>query len=478
MSNHEGFINHQVESRHREPWQAPFDQKIIALLTAHDRPPAETDWSPIEAALYTPHPFTMHPDQAAEVCFDAVRASFAYQVEHNQFYRRYCESANVFPDDLCRPEDLFRIPLVPEHIFKGCPGPEQLVSWLASISSDQINWPASEAWAGGSYDEQIAALRSSSGLQVRSTSGSSGIPSFLPRDPITRRRSAHWKIITFFAMYPDLLDVTDLLSITLWPLDFSWANLITPPERVYALLDKKLGIETVVKAMTAPKKRGFLDRLFWRKGPGKGMALMEDLTVRLRELSASDTPGLLWTPPFLLYSLVRFIQEQGLTFTLGNHWRIMLGGGWKLLHERPLSEDDLRMHAVKALEIPAGHIHDIYGSTECLGLCGLSCEGGYKHIPHTVLHPLVFNEKMEPVGDGQWGRFGFLNPLIQAYPGFILTGDRVRLLSRCPACDRKGPALDSEISRMKGAEDRGCANMVRQVITERLTTQGKKIDGV
>jgi hypothetical protein len=415
----------------------------------------------------------MEAGEAAGLCFNAVRTSFAYHVAHNRFYRRYCESAQVFPDAIRSPEDLFRIPLVPEHIFKGCPGPEQFISWLASITSDEINWPMPDAMSSASYNEQLAALRSIYNILVRSTSGSSGIPSFLPRDTTTRRRSTHWKIITFFAMFPQLLDVADITSITLWPLDFSWADLMTPPERVHVLLDKKLGIETVVKAMTLPKKRGFVDRLLRRNGHGNGTPLMENLVERLMNFSDSGNPCLLWTPPFLLYSLICFIQEHGLDLTLGNQWWIMLGGGWKLIHERPLSEDNLRKHVVKTLGIPEGHIHDIYGSTECLGLCGLSCEGGYKHIPPTVLYPLVFNEKMEPVENGTWGRFGFLNPLIQAYPGFILTGDRVRLLSRCPACNRTGPVLDSDISRMKGAEDRGCANIVRQVITEEITNTGK-----
>ncbi len=437
-----------------------------ALLVPHGPLPSKADWNEIEEALYAPHPFALEEQEAMALRYNAIRFSFAYHVQHNAFYRRYCETAGISPDDLQGPRDLSRIPLIPEHIFKGCPSPEAFVPWLASLSSDEIPWPAPGALSG-SYDEQIATLHRGYGIQVRSTSGSSGVPSFLPRDAPTKRRSAHWKILAFSAMYPELLDLPDLLSVTLWPLDFSWADLMAPQERVHALLDKTLGLETVIRAMTMPAP-GLLDRLLGRKGPGKGSALLEGLVTQLKELLASGVPGLLWTPPFLLYSLACFVRERGLQLKFGGRWRILLGGGWKLLRKRPLSAGALRTLASQVFEIPPSQIHDIYGSTECLGLIGLSCEGGYKHIPPTVLHPLVVNERMEPVGDGEWGRFAFLNPLIHAYPGFIVTGDRVRLLSRCPACDRKGPALDPEVSRMQGAEDRGCANIVRQIIAERL----------
>ncbi|MBI4590201.1 MAG: hypothetical protein HY725_15315 [Candidatus Rokubacteria bacterium] len=446
----------------------PTHPRIQACLALHGEVPAEADWDSIEAALYTPSPFSLNPAEATALRFTAIRASFTYHLAHNAFYRRYCETAGFMPADLRGPDDLPRIPLVPEHFFKGCAGPEQFVAWLASITSDEIGWPA-PGFLGGSYDEQIAALRHDYGIQVRSTSGSSGVPSFLPRDAVTRRRSAHWKILTYFAMYPEVLDLPDLLSVTLWPLEFSWADLIVARERVYALLDKRLGLEAVVRAMTTNEPRGILDRLLGRKGRGKGMGLLEDVAARLSELAGSGAPGILWTPPFLLYALARFVQERGLRLGLDGRWRIELGGGWKLLHERPLSEPELRMFAVQVLGIPSGQIHDMYGSTECLGLCGLSCESGYKHVPHSVLHPLVLDERMEPVGDREWGRFAFLNPLTQAYPGFIVTGDRVRLLSRCPACDRTGPVLEPEITRIQGAEDRGCANIVRQILAERFS---------
>ena len=58
---------------------------------------------------------------------------------------------------------------------------------------------------------------------------------------------------------------------------------------------------------------------------------------------------------------------------------------------------------------------------------------------------------------GEWGRYAFLDASAQSYPGFIISGDRVRMFEHCPVCDRPGPVLDREIERAKGEEVRGCA---------------------
>ena len=438
---------------------------VRACLRDHGEIPCEDNWSSIEKALYGADAYRLRETEAEAFRFAAIQTSFAYHIAHNVFYRRFCTAAGVSPDDLKDPEDLVKLPLVPEHFFKGSPGPEEFIQWLASISSDEILWPVHEA-PRGSYDEQIEVLRRRYGIQVRSTSGSSGIPSFLPRDAVTRRRSAHWKILTYFAMYPELLEVPSVVSITLWPLEFSWADLIVPQERVYALLDKKLGLKTVIRAMTVPMPRRFLAQILGLKARNDSAELLKQLVDQMRDLVASSEAGVLWTPPFLIFSIARFLDERGLKIDFGEHWRVELGGGWKLLNQEPLSPAELRVLVSRTFGIPPDHIYDIYGSTECLGLCALSCEGGYLHIPCSVLHPFVLDDEMKPVGEGKWGRFAYLNPLIQSYPGFIVTEDRVRMLRSCTVCGRAGPVLDGQISRIEGADERGCANIVRQVLAD------------
>ena len=50
----------------------------------------------------------------------------------------------------------------------------------------------------------------------------------------------------------------------------------------------------------------------------------------------------------------------------------------------------------------------------------------------------------------------------------IVTGDQVRLLERCPVCDRPGPVLEPEIKRAAGEEIRGCAEEMRKMLSSDL----------
>ena len=49
-----------------------------------------------------------------------------------------------------------------------------------------------------------------------------------------------------------------------------------------------------------------------------------------------------------------------------------------------------------------------------------------------------------------------------------MTGDRVKLLKRCPVCEKTGFVFERDISRMTGAEAKGCANLMRGIMAEEL----------
>lgn len=66
----------------------------------------------------------------------------------------------------------------------------------------------------------------------------------------------------------------------------------------------------------------------------------------------------------------------------------------------------------------------------------------------------------------EWGLFAFLDASAQSFPGFIISGDRVRMLEHCPVCDRPGPVLEPEIQRAKGEEVCGCAEELRRILAQ------------
>jgi hypothetical protein len=85
---------------------------------------------------------------------------------------------------------------------------------------------------------------------------------------------------------------------------------------------------------------------------------------------------------------------------------------------------------------------------------------------------MVLDDRLRPLPYGEEGRFAFLDAAASSYPGFILTGDRVRMLERCPACDRTGPVLEPEVRRQAGEETRGCAEEVRRLLAAELVGRG------
>ncbi len=90
------------------------------------------------------------------------------------------------------------------------------------------------------------------------------------------------------------------------------------------------------------------------------------------------------------------------------------------------------------------------------------CDHGRFHIP-PILEPVIFDEALLPLaGTTGHGIFGFLDPLALAYPGFIITGDLVRLVGGDCACGLSGPAI-TEIGRAQNREIKGCAGVMASV---------------
>ena len=46
----------------------------------------------------------------------------------------------------------------------------------------------------------------------------------------------------------------------------------------------------------------------------------------------------------------------------------------------------------------------------------------------------------------------------------LITGDRVKILEHCPVCNREGPVLDIEVTRLPGVEGRGCAAVMAELM--------------
>ena len=167
--------------------------------------------------------------------------------------------------------------------------------------------------------------------------------------------------------------------------------------------------------------------------------------------------------PSLLPLVMSKMEEEGIKFHFTDGIALFCGG-WKTAEGEKLSPKELRNRIKENFGIPDEHCRDLLAMNEINALFP-ECKGQYKHIPYFIQF-YVLDEEMNPLPYGEYGRFAFLDPLANSYPGFIITGDRVKLLEHCPECDRPGPVLAPEISRLKGTEPKGCAEVTAKLLEE------------
>ena len=181
-----------------------------------------------------------------------------------------------------------------------------------------------------------------------------------------------------------------------------------------------------------------------------------------RDDKSTDTI-MLSAPPALLFAFMDTLERAGKRYEFGERGTVVTGGGWKIGENKRIPSEHFRKRVHDRSGIPETCCLDMYGMVEMNATVMTCPEGHYYHVPYTWLKPLVLDDTLLPVGYGEWGRFAFLDAIAHSYPGFVMTGDRVRLLEHCPICDRPGPVLDQAIERSASEEMRGCAEEVRRV---------------
>jgi Acyl-protein synthetase, LuxE len=170
------------------------------------------------------------------------------------------------------------------------------------------------------------------------------------------------------------------------------------------------------------------------------------------------------SPPALCYAFMDFLENAGKRFEFGERGSVATGGGWKTMGNEQIPRETFRKRVEEMLGIPETRCLDNYGMVEMNSALMECPEGHYFHAPYTWLMPLVLDVNLESAGYDEWGRFAFLDASACSYPGFIMTGDRVRMREQCPVCDRPGPVLEPGIERLSTEEMRGCAAEVTSAL--------------
>ncbi|MEA3457532.1 MAG: hypothetical protein U9R21_02505 [Candidatus Thermoplasmatota archaeon] len=435
-------------------------------------------WTTVDEMIYgLPNYFNNDPKKMEAMRFKATKESFHHHYEKSRFYNQLCKEYDLSPDDIKNTKDLEKIPMLPDTFFKEYPSekPKEVFDWLTKISTVNL----------GSYDyrgkDLQGFLRWAEGRMeglVNHSSGTTGHYSFMFRDKITFQRFYFAVVKTLLSIPASLKDdphyvypgsPNTFLTIGKWLGE--GAKVFSESKRHF--LTKREITMSISRLMSTGHARSFKEKLMLKALKKAMMKGEEKMITLLEELDRKKEQSVLITPPFQLYSMMLKMKERGIHLNLGESDSVVFtGGGWKIFENRKVPLSEFARMVEDTLGISSKYYVDIYGMSEMNGL-GISCEGGYKHL-HPWINPMVLDNNRGIIGYDEWGRFAFHDPVANSYPGYIITGDRVKLLKECPVCGKTGPVLESDITRMTGAEAKGCANLMRGLMAERFKDAEKR----
>ena len=430
------------------------------------------DWKIVDEMIYgLSNYFNYEIKKIEKMRLNAIRESLIHHYEKSRFYNQLCKEYSFKPELIKNIKDLEKIPMLPDTFFKEYPSesPRDVFQWLEKISTVNL----------GVYDYKGKDLQgflrwSESRLKglVNHSSGTTGNYSIMFRDKITFQRF-YYSVVNSLLNIPEYLDKdphyvypgspNTFLTIGKW---LGEGAKVFSENKRHFLTDREITME-IARLMSTAHARNFKEAIVLRalkkamiKGEGKMISLLCDLDKKMEQ-------SVIISPPFQLYSIMKKMDDKGINLNLGDSNSIVItGGGWKIFENRKVPLSEFASNIEKSLGIDKKYYVDVYGMSEMNGLA-ISCEGGYKHI-HPWINPMVLDDTHGIKGYNEEGRFAFHDPVANSYPGYIITGDKVKLLEECPICNKSGPVLDSNISRMEGSEGKGCANLMRNLMAERF----------
>lgn len=431
--------------------------------------PKQDEWTPVDDALFSPDDLYRIPvEEAAKMQLSSIKYAFDIHYHNSEFYRSFCEKHRITPADIRTNNDLTKIPLIPDIFFKNYPVGREFANWLGNLYTGKL--PNIKIRQQNPSHEQVLDAFNEAGLEINYSSGTGGRHTFIPRDHRT-----------FCNQQYALAKSTLAMSCGRWIYE-SDTYFMMPDPRINSLFAGRASnimfdiVDTARVAIDRKLPLSLLAMIMGGKGGLKSVAVryvsrhltrkIIDRMIKWLE-SRKDSPDFTFIlgAPYLIHAVLQQLKREGKSFQFGERGGVVTGGGWKVQENKRLPVEDFRAEVEEVLGIPGRYCLDVYGMVESNAWMIQCPEGHYLHVPHSYFKPLVLDESLSPVPFGTWGRFAFLDASAFSYPGFILTGDYVRLLERCPVCDRPGPVLEPEVMRVTGQEERGCAGEVRRMFS-------------
>ncbi len=435
-------------------------------------------WTPVDEMLFSvENPLDIPEETASILRFRAIKYAFNYHYQNNLYYYRLCCNDGITPDDIKDESDFVYIPKIHDDFFKSYSGMEsnELYEWLRKTSTADLP-PLKFDNKHNSPDELISVVEKEIDGAIMHSSGTSGKFSMIFRDNISMKRWDY--LLGSVAVHSIIHPLPDAHAIYLGPSRTHIAF-----GRVAMEMPKLFDVNNVHYSINKPLTMSMMRIGLGLKSDFKsnlqlrlmryGMASARKRIVRLLErLDAANKQVYIIGSPYDVFQIMQILKDNNRTLHLGNSNSVIItASGWKLWENSRIPEKAFREEVEKVLGISDNNCRDIYGMSEWNGLAW-ECEGHYKHVIQCT-YPMVVDDELKPLGYGEFGRFAFLDPLSNTWPGFVITGDRVKLLPSCPVCRRSGAVLEPEITRMPGSEPKSCGNLMRTLMAEDIASSGK-----
>ena len=416
------------------------------------------------------------------------------------YYAKVCALAGVPGTGVSR-HDMLRHCMLTDDIFKSYPQGyldacdfKGMNAWLSNICDRNITFDTTGL---GNADQWMEVL-ASRGIHLVYSSGTSGNMSFVPRD------QGSWDMLVRvpFLYVPFLLAdrglipawklaLLRLLAKNLSPdallalffkvglrdfdgffLNFSGGNqgiqlvgqeigkLCGSAHFLYQANMSAAAVRAIVRGPKTPMEHdlaaGFLETTVRKKDEN-----YERLIAAMKLSVKNKRKVLVFGAPFLLVEICRKMREKGLALRLKKGSGVVFGGGWKSFDGSRISHDELLRLLGETFGLAPNTIVEGYSMTE-INCLMMRCPQGRFHVP-PHMEAVILDAELAPMsGDDLYGVLGFLDPFADSYPGFLVTGDSVRLVNGPCACGRPGPAI-IEVERTPGKEVKGCGGIMAKI---------------
>ena len=164
---------------------------------------SKSEWTPVDEALYKyKDNLNVDPKLASELRFNAIKYAFTLHYNKNENYFSYCKMMGISPKDLEREDDLFKIPLIPDHVFKEHPNDISLFpKWFSTGCSIPLDFSSLSNKAFKNYDKFME-YAEKCGLHITFSTNTSGKFSFVGRDEITMNRLCYNLVRPILSGFP------------------------------------------------------------------------------------------------------------------------------------------------------------------------------------------------------------------------------------------------------------------------------------